>query len=287
MQPSAPGIVTYTQNTYSMKKYQLLTLAALLINAGSLLGQNREVREVENFSKISFGFPGKLYLQQGSPQKVELQGDPDVLEEVQTEVDGGRLKIGKEGKWFNWNEDDKITVYITVPNIEAVSVSGSGDVIGQSKIRTHDFEANVSGSGSMTLDVEAKGDVDAKVSGSGDLVLKGHFESLESDVSGSGKVVLDAMIDEGADFSISGSGKIEARGQAEFAKANISGSGKVLAADLKTNRCEVRISGSGDVEISVADELDANISGSGSVSYRGNPRKINSHAAGSGKVRKI
>ncbi|HEU5145116.1 MAG TPA: head GIN domain-containing protein [Chryseosolibacter sp.] len=270
-----------------MKKYQLLTLVAVLVSAGYVMAQNREVREVENFSKISFGFPGKLYLQQGSPQKVELQGDPDVLEEVQTEVDGGRLKIGKEGKWFKWDDDDKITVYITVPNIEGVSVSGSGDIIGQSKIRTNDLEANVSGSGSMTLDVEANGEVDAKVSGSGNLTLKGHFESLESDVSGSGRVVLDARIDDEADFGISGSGKIEARGQAESVKANISGSGKVLAADLETDRCEVRISGSGDVEINVVNELDANISGSGSVSYRGSPKKINSNASGSGKVRKI
>lgn len=270
-----------------MKKYQLLISAALLLSAGNLAAQHREVRDVENFSKISFGFPGKLYLKQGSPQKVELQGDRDVLEEVQTEVDGGRLKIGKEGKWFKWDDDDKITVYITVPNIEAVSVSGSGDIIGESKIRTNDLDVNVSGSGSLTLEVEATGGVDANVSGSGDMVLKGHFESFESDVSGSGKVVLDAMIENEADFGISGSGKIEAQGQANAVKANISGSGKVLAADLKTERCEVRISGSGNVEINVTEELDANISGSGSVSYRGNPRKINSHAAGSGKVRKI
>jgi hypothetical protein len=37
----------------------------------------------------------------------------------------------------------------------------------------------------------------------------------------------------------------------------------------------------------VKNELDATISGSGSVSYRGNPSKVNSHASGSGKVRKL
>ena len=270
-----------------MKKYWFLPSFVLLLVAGTLSAQNREVRDVENFTKISFGFPGKLYLKQGSPQKVELEGSDDVLEEVQTEVDNGRLKIGKEGKWFNWDNDDKITVYITVPNIEAVAVSGSGDIIGQSRIRTNDLDLNVSGSGSLSLEAEARGDVDANVSGSGDLSFKGHCASFESDVSGSGKVVLDATIDDMADFGISGSGKIEARGTADEVKTNISGSGKVLAADLRTNRCEVRISGSGDVEIEVANELDANISGSGSVSYRGNPKRINSHASGSGKVRKI
>ena len=286
MQPFRGRMVT-NKNNLSMKN-SLYIFLVMFLTTTILTAQNREVRNVDNFNKISFGFPGKLYLKQGSPQKVELEGDADVLEEVETDVDGGRLKIGREGKWFDWNSnDDRITVYITVPNIEAVSVSGSGDIIGQTKIRASDIDLNVSGSGSLSLDVEATGDVNANVSGSGDMDLKGHFESFESDVSGSGKVILSAQIDNTADFGISGSGKIQASGSADMVKTRISGSGKVLAADLETNRCDVRISGSGDVEINVKHELDANISGSGSVSYRGSPKRVNSHASGSGKVRKI
>jgi hypothetical protein len=41
------------------------------------------------------------------------------------------------------------------------------------------------------------------------------------------------------------------------------------------------------VEINVKNELDAVISGSGSVSYKGNPNKVNSHSSGSGKVSKM
>lgn len=271
-----------------MKTRKPLLLLVLLFSFSVVTAQHRETRNVGDFTKISFGFPGKLYLKQGSPQKVELEGDREVLEEVETEVSGGRLRIGKEGKWFDWNfGDNKITVYITVPEIEAVSVSGSGDVIGQSKFRTSDLDLNVSGSGSLVIDVDARGDVEADVSGSGSMELKGHFGSFESDVSGSGRIALSATIDNTADFGISGSGRITARGSADVVRTRISGSGKVLAADLQTNRCDVRISGSGDVEISVKNELEANISGSGSVSYRGNPKKINSNSSGSGKVRKM
>ena len=274
--------------TFPMKKHTILALLVMLITSTLTFAQTREVRNVENFTKISFRFPGKLYLKQGSPQKVELEGDKDVLEEVETDVEGSRLVIGKEGKWFKWdNDDDKITVYITMPNIEGVSVSGSGSVIGQATIRTGDVDLNVSGSGSLTLNIDATGDVGADVSGSGDIDLKGDCESFDSHVSGSGKVRLEASIKNRATFGVSGSGRIEASGSADDVKTNISGSGKILAADLQTNRCEVRISGSGDVEINVKNELDANISGSGNVSYRGNPGKVNSHASGSGKVRKM
>jgi Putative auto-transporter adhesin, head GIN domain len=69
-------------------------------------------------------------------------------------------------------------------------------------------------------------------------------------------------------------------------KTHISGSGKVYASNLEADKCDVRISGSGDVEINVKSDLDANISGSGSVTYKGNPSHVNSHSSGSGKVRK-
>lgn len=260
-----------------------------MVSAAAVHGQSKETRNVDSFTKIAFRHAGKLYLKQGSPQKVELEGSKEVLREIETDVEGSKLVIGKEGKWFDWSwdDDDRITVYITVPNIEAVSVSGSGDVIGQTRITGSDFEFNVSGSGSLALEVDATGDIEADVSGSGDMDLKGKCNDFESDVSGSGKVVIAMTITNTADFSVSGSGRIQAAGTSDEVKTSISGSGKVLAADLQTNRCQVRISGSGDVEINVKNELDATISGSGSVSYKGNPNKVNSNASGSGKVRKI
>jgi hypothetical protein len=273
-----------------MKKLIFPLLLAFLLSTTLVFAQTRETRNVETFTKISFRFPGKLYLKQGGPQKVEIEGDKDILKEIETDVEGSKLIIGKEGRWFDWNwgnNNDRITVYITVASIEGLSVSGSGDIIGQTVIHTDDLKLNVSGSGSMQIEIAATGDVEADVSGSGDIDMKGKCRSFESDVSGSGKVILSAAISETADFGVSGSGRIAASGSARNVKTTISGSGKVLAADLETNSCEVQISGSGDVEINVKNELDATISGSGSVSYKGNPSKVNSHSSGSGKVRKL
>src|SRR5204863_2864964 len=175
-----------------MKKHIFSGLFVVLLSTTLVLAQNRETRNVDSFTKISFRMPGKLYLKQGSPQKVEIEGDKDILKETETRVEGSKLVIGKEGKWFDWSwgNDDKVTVYVTVPNIEALSVSGSGDLIGQGTITSGDLDLNVSGSGSLKLDIEASGDVEADVSGSGDIILKGKCKSFDSDVSGSGKVDL-------------------------------------------------------------------------------------------------
>jgi hypothetical protein len=273
-----------------MKKLLSVLILAVFVSSSMSFAQTKETRNVGTFTKISFRVPGKLYLRQGSPQKVEIEGKKDILEEIDIEVSGGKLVIEREGKWgwnWNWGASDAVTVYITVKDIEALSVGGSGDLIGETKITARDLDLNVSGSGNMKVEIDASGDVEADVSGSGDLFVKGRCSDLESDVSGSGKVVLEMNIASTADFGISGSGKIEARGTSSAVKASISGSGKVYAADLETNRCDIRISGSGDIEINVKQELDATISGSGTVSYRGNPSKVSSHSSGSGRVRKM
>lgn len=269
-----------------MKKILFLTLAMALVITASV-AQKRETRDVATFTKVSFRSPGKVYIKQGTPQKVEIEGSADVLEKIKTTVEGDKLTIGPEGKWFDWDwSDDKVTVYITVANIETLSVSGSGTMVTQSKITTGELNLNVSGSGSLEAEIEA-GDVDADVSGSGDVTIKGKCKSISADVSGSGKVTLNATIAGAAGFEISGSGKVEASGTSQSVKAEITGSGKIYAANLETEKCRVQISGSGDVEINVKTELDARITGSGSVAYKGSPARVNADASGSGKVRKM
>ncbi|HTJ53124.1 MAG TPA: head GIN domain-containing protein [Cyclobacteriaceae bacterium] len=271
-----------------MKKHISLSLIALFISASLVVAQKRETRTVGTFTKISFGFPGKLILRQGSPQKVELEGTSEVLERVDTELEGDRLVITNKRDWKHWGDGIRVTAYVTVEKIDGINVSGSGDVIAETKITSDQLELRVSGSGSLEAgELDVKEEIDANVSGSGNIDIKGKCKNFDSNVSGSGHVNIAGNISEKADFSVSGSGKIGAEGTASSVKVSISGSGKVLAANLETNKCNIHISGSGNVEINVKDDLDAHISGSGSVSYKGNPSHVNSDASGSGSIRKM
>lgn len=272
-----------------MKKSASIIILFLITSFA--FAQTRDVVKVESFSRVSFRVPGKLYLRQGSPQKVEIEGDKDVLRELEIDVDGKTLVIGRKGSWlgfdWNWSNDARINVYVTVPDIEGLSVSGSGTLVAENKLTVEDLDLRVSGSGRLEVTADASGDVDADVSGSGTIKLTGKCQSFDSDVSGSGRILLEQSVARDASFGVSGSGRIEASGSAATVRATISGSGRVYASNLETDKCSVRISGSGDVEISVKSELDANISGSGSVSYKGNPEHVNSHSSGSGRVRKM
>lgn len=271
-----------------MKKLITLIMAVVLMSS-TAFAQKRETRNVGTFTKISLRTAGKVFVKQGSPQKVEVEGTVEVLEKIKTKVEEGKLSIGPEDKWNNWSwgdNEDKITVYITVANIETLSVSGSGTLVAQTAIKSGNLKLNVSGSGSLTAEIDAA-DVDADVSGSGNIDLTAKCKNISVDVSGSGKVKINGAVAGKADFDISGSGKVEASGSAEIVKTDITGSGKVLASSLVTTRCDVEISGSGDVEINVQKELNAKISGSGTVLYKGDPARVNSDASGSGSVKKM
>jgi hypothetical protein len=285
--PAEGGLITKFKR--AMKKFALPIFLVLCVTVSQ--AQTKKSIRLDEFSRIAFRVPGKLYLKQGDTQKVEIEGDEDFLKELDIHVEGDRLTIEKEGSWrdwgWNWDDDDRVKVYVTMKQLEGLSVSGSGDLIAESVFKVNNLDLNVSGSGSLKLEAEASGDVDADVSGSGNIELSGKCRNFQSTVSGSGRVRMNETIAERAHFGVSGSGKIEASGKAQEVKTNISGSGKVLGANLETEVCDIRISGSGDVEINVNKALEAHISGSGSVSYRGNPAHVNSHASGSGHVRKM
>jgi Putative auto-transporter adhesin, head GIN domain len=272
-----------------MKK-SLALLFVALIGFGCSFAQSRETRSVGTFSKISFRVPGKLVLRQGTPQKVELEGSKELLSKIETETKGDKLVIGNEEKWnwgWSWSDNDRVMVYITVKDITGVSVSGSGELVTEGKVTTNMLDLSVSGSGSLQMDASVSGNMEADVSGSGRIDVKGSCQNFNSDISGSGKILVALSASQTIDVDISGSGKMEASGTAKEIKTEISGSGKVYASNLEVDRCSVRISGSGDVEINVKSELDAKISGSGSVSYKGNPNHVNGNSSGSGKVRKM
>ncbi len=268
-------------------KHLLICLFFCLITV-SVFGQTTRSFNVGSFSEISLSIPGKAYVRQGNTSSVELEGPADLLSEIEVVNEGDKLIIRTKDKWFKWDWRDAkdITAHITTKEIAALHVSGSGEMLVMTRVKTDNLKLKVSGSGTLKVEADA-GDVTADISGSGDITLRGNLKNVKSTISGSGKLNLQASVAGLASFNISGSGDALARGSASEVEARISGSGKVLAAALETKSCKVRISGSGSVEVNVSDELDATISGSGDVHYAGNPSRLNVHSSGSGKIKKM
>ncbi len=87
----------------------------------------------------------------------------------------------------------------------------------------------------------------------------------------------------------SGASNIKLRGSAHLLDAVISGSGDLKATNLEANKIIVKVSGSGNAQINVSQSLNADVSGSGSIIYKGKPidRTVNISGAGSVRESKI
>jgi hypothetical protein len=224
----------------------MLLMAAFL--TATTLQAKEEIREMPAFSKISLRISAKVYVVQGERQSVKIVAEPETLEEIITEVKDRTLNIRfpSSNMFRNW-DPGKIEIYITVPEIDGLTVSGSGDIVSE-HISSRIIDLNVSGSGSVILDkVEA--------------------EKVNANISGSGNI------------------NIKSGGVAENMRARISGSGNINAAGFEAKTVEVQTSGSGNVSVISNGQLNVRISGSGSVYYSGNPG-IDSSISGSGKVKK-
>lgn len=65
------------------------------------------------------------------------------------------------------------------------------------------------------------------------------------------------------------------------------GSGEISSLGVNANEAKVHLNGSGFVTLSVQNSLDVHISGSGKVSYKGDPPNITTNISGSGSLIKL
>ena len=234
--------------------FLLVAVMALMINIVSsqnwgtaVTGEGPVVKQeisLAAFDGVDLGFDGNVIMTPGSVQKVVIEGQQNIIDLIKRDVKDGTWKIDFSK---SVRESKGVTVYITVPTVKRVALTGSGSIT--SKGRFSDLNK-----------------LDVALSGSGDIV----FDAEASDMK----------------LQISGSGDIEVMGTTNTLDVAISGSGDVTASSLKASKCRIQISGSGDAEVLVNGDLETSISGSGDVMYKGEAN-VTARISGSGEVSKM
>lgn len=220
---------------------------ALILTAGISSGQSqsRETRNEGDFEKVVFGIKGELIINFGHEHRIIIEGQQSVPDEIETKVTNGRLLIMTKRPGY-FKNDEEVVVRITMPEIESLSVSGSGKAIIADPVINNDLNLAVSGSGRLIVGQLKTDDLTCVISGSGNIV-------------------------------------IEDGGSADDADIVISGSGNFFGESLEINDLTAKISGSGNCNCRINESLEAVILGSGNITYRGNP-KIDSKVTGSGRI---
>lgn len=199
-----------------------------------------EELNIDEFRGVELDISADVFITQGSEFSVTVEGEENIINELDLDVTGNVWHICFEDCVRN---HDDLNIFITMPVIDYLKIDGSGSITGENFFEVDDLELKISGSGDMDLGVGAD-DIDAKISGSGKMILEGDAERLDFKVSGSGDLRAFDLVVEKANVTISGSGDVE---------VNV------------TDDLDIKISGSGDVYYKGNPSVSIDITGSGEV----------------------
>ena len=210
-----------------------------MVGQGPVVEQNLNI---EPFQAVKLSLSGHVFITQGNTQQIRVEGQQNIIDNIKTEVKDGRWVIGFRKIV---RRHDKLHIYITVPTLNDVRISGDGHMTTESNfINNDELFLGVSGSGHLQFMAQAN--------------------------------ILNARI--------SGSGNIKVQGDAQQSEMRISGSGHIKGQDFKVQDCNIHISGSGNCNVHAVQSLHTKISGSGNVLYDGTPR-VSMRTSGSGSVK--
>lgn len=230
-----------------MKTLITLFLAALLfMGSGMAMAQSSLTDTVDyqlsGFDRIKIQGPFNVYISHGNVESVKLVAPEEIIKRIAATIDGHTLKVRNKyeswswgpKKWFSSKDrqhshEEKVTVYITIRDINRITVSGSGNVVFADPITTNALAIRLRGSAGLSGNITT--------------------QKLTSKISGSGRIKL--------------------TGTATDVRIRLSGSGNFSAPQLVTENATVRISGSGHASVNASNEVNAALHGSANLKYTG------------------
>lgn len=213
---------------------------------GAIRGSGTIISETRSFSGLStltVEYPADVIIRQGDVEQVIIEGDDNLLPQLQTAVRFGEMRFDNtETDWQSRVTPSRnVQLIFTVKDLRAINFASAGSVRVEG-LTTDALLVGLNGAGDVTLnDLQAK--------------------SLE--------------------FNQSGAGNINVNGTADKLSLRISGLGNLEAGNLHVQTADVRISGAGNATVWAERTLTLNISGAGSVRYYGTPT-VTRHISGAG-----
>lgn len=244
-----------------MKRIIIASFGVLL--AFWTLAQQEETRSLSSFDEVSAQEGIDVYLEKGSSETARVVTERIDLDDVLTEVSGGRLKIHIDG---NKTRNINVQVYVTFVSLEALAASSAASIEVEDPIETD---------GEFEVDVSSAGNIEATISA----------ESIEIDASSSGDADLEVDVEE-VDAEVSSSGEIKISGTAINQEVQTSSAGRYEGFGLQSEEANVSSSSGSSARVSCSRDLDASASSGASIRYKGDPKYVNVNNSSGGSVRR-
>jgi hypothetical protein len=218
-----------------------------------------EARPLDGFIQVANRSALDVRVVQGGAFSVVVTTDANLLRLVTTEVVGDVLTVSQRR---SFRPRTSSHVEVTMPIFSGADLSGSGSLSVDAGT-TRAITLRNSGSGALRYTGRA-GPVAIDLAGSGATTLTGAGDTLDGSLSGSGALEAASFLVGGSTFSLSGSGS---------ARLAVSGNSTLS------------ISGSGSVQATLNGGIaNASVSGSGSITWSGTSIPGAATTTGSGRI---
>ncbi len=138
-----------------------------------------EERSVADFTKVKGAAGIDVYLTEGTENKVTVEADENLMELIETEVEGGKLRIRAIQ---NIGRAKAKKVHVTYVNLSSIEASSGADVIGNSVIKSETLNLDASSGADLELEILSS-EVFAETSSGSDMKLSGKATTLRAKAS--------------------------------------------------------------------------------------------------------
>lgn len=195
----------------------------------SISGEGAVVTEelsLADFHSIGLGVSGIVYLIPGKVQKVTVEGQKNLIDNLKREVKNGSWNIAFDK---NVRDSRDMKFYITISTVKNLSIGGSGKIVAQEDFNgLGALKFSIGGSGTIEFSGSADS-ADVSIGGSGNIKAANlKVQSCKVSIGGSGSCYIE--VGDRLDASIAGSGKVNYKGRPKV-NSSVAGSGKVISMD--------------------------------------------------------
>jgi phage shock protein PspC (stress-responsive transcriptional regulator) len=166
---------------------------------------------VSEFKKVDIGGAYSIIIRQGPEFTVTADSDnQEQIDDIKVVVEDGvlRVKRNREFNLFDHEKWERIGLVITMPKVEALSLSGANKTLVTEFKDLPKLDVDISGASKAELNVFAD-QLSVNVSGASKATLKGSAKSAKLDAHGACKLTATEMNIQNADVNASGASKIE------------------------------------------------------------------------------
>lgn len=152
------------------------------LNLGQVDGNGNvvtEEREVADFTKVKGSAGIDVYLTEGTENKVTVEADENLMDIIETQVEGGKLRIRANQ---NIGRAKAKKVHVTYVSLSSIEASSGADVIGNSVIKSESLNLDASSGADLELEIISS-EVYAETSSGSDMKLSGKATTLRAKAS--------------------------------------------------------------------------------------------------------